>query len=253
MTAHPIDSNGDIINGSRPVMWHGSGFVVGMRTVYSAAHVLEEPSISSTGIPLKITSAVFSPQHPSVHVRRWSARQIIIHDSYFINDDVFSSGFSTNLAFDMAAMVTDWDEEPVGQVTGRLGWKTNVQLPVASTGIGYPANPPTEFGFDGNVMWESAGQTRSGVNQGFANFRFKDNDMTRGCSGGPWAMEDGSGQDRHKVIGLNSHVTDVSDFNPMVSPVFDDDFLEVLRGVKELELDINAGVPGNSPEYKRLL
>lgn len=244
VTAHPIDGAGNFIPGGSPISWMGSGFVVGERTVYSAAHVLETPTRDPvTGIVYRITSATFRPQHPSM-LRSWAARHIVIHDSYF------GPGLSTNLVFDMAAMVTDPNDVAIQPVTGRIGWKTaGVSMPIASEGIGYPSNPPTSFGFDGNTMWRSLGQTRP---DSFVNFRQKDNDMTRGCSGGPWVIDAG-GADGFVAIGLNSHVTDTTDFNPMISPIFDDDFLEVLRGVQEIEDQVNGTVDPASPDYKKLL
>ncbi len=242
VTAHPIDQNGNIAPGGNPISWMGTGFVVGERTIYSAAHVLETPT-KSNGTTYKITSALFRPQHPS-NIRSWSATNIIIHKDYF------GPNLNTNLVFDMAAMVTDPNDSAIAPVTGKLGWKTTgVSLPTQTDAIGYPSDPATSFGFNGNVMWSSVGQTRQGS---AINFRQKDNDMTRGCSGGPW-VEDEGGVDGQRAIGLNSHVTDVSDYDPMISPVFDDDFLEVIRGVKELEVNLNSGVSQSSPNYIRLL
>jgi hypothetical protein len=54
-----------------------------------------------------------------------------------------------------------------------------------------------------------------------------ENEMTGGCSGGPWTT-----LDDHVAIGLNSHRLVPHD-NRMFSPLFDEDFLLLLDWLAE--------------------
>lgn len=85
-----------------------------------------------------------------------------------------------DFAYDVACFKTD---RPIRPQTGSLGWMAH--YPPNSgpyTGIGYPASPTSEHSFNGKHMWCSTGKYVGGSNPIQAS-----NDMTQGCSGGPWA------------------------------------------------------------------
>ena len=94
-------------------------------------------------------------------------------------------------------------------------------------GVGYPGNPrplrnqgdPETFPFHGKKMWRSVGD-HTGTD---GDVHAMENAMTGGCSGGPW-LQEGS----HIAVGLNSSIRVPHD-NRMFSPVFDHDFLLLIR------------------------
>ncbi len=222
--------NGSEISGA------GSGWVVGERTIYTAAHVVE-PTTVFNGRTYRISRITFRPQHPS-SVRAWNGTHLYVHNQYF-------SEPRGNLVYDLAAFVVNPNDDAIAPVTGFISPMLLTQFPVTGTGIGYPANPPTAFGFDGETMWQSTGAINRDT---FQNYNNRRNDMTRGCSGGPWVVNLG-GNSGIRAVGLNSHVRNAQTFNPMISPVFDDDYKVVIRQVKDFERSLNQGRTSGDPGY----
>ena len=92
------------------------------------------------------------------------------------------------------------------------------------TGIGYPSRPITGYNFHGKYMWQSVGQYISGT---VAIQVY--NNMTQGCSGGPWRVpyNDKPGY----ANGINSHR--YGDPTTMYSPYFGEGFLNIVNWLKD--------------------
>lgn len=214
----------------------GSAFVVGNRTVFTAAHCIDDNPSRVEFIPN------VGPGDPNPS-RRWAVKYSYIHRGYLATP-------SRDLRFDFAVCVTDPADDPVMPVTGNLGWLTVPHGLPDCTAIGYPSDPPRagEFGFDGIQMWQSRGPF---LRSDAADLQGARNDMTRGCSGGPWVVDLGFAGG-WRAVGLNSHVRSFND-RIMWSPVFDDDFVRMIRAVRDKESELNGTTPSGDPEYIRLL
>jgi V8-like Glu-specific endopeptidase len=130
-------------------------------------------------------------------------------------------GWTENRQFEYDLAVFEVDR-PIRPETGSLGWMANYppnQGPY--TAIGYPAATP----FDGQDMWQSVGAYIDGSNPIQMH-----NDMTGGCSGGPWeVVENGD----IYTNGLNSFRY-TSNPRTMYSPHFGEGFLNLYNTVKDL-------------------
>ena len=126
-----------------------------------------------------------------------------------------------NHAYDMAVFVTD---KPIRPRTGSLGWMANHapnQGPYKS--LGFPSRPVPGYNFNGHHMWQSVGGYIGGKNPIQMH-----NNMTKGCSGGPWVVT------RNRNVyanGLNSFRYG-SQPGTMYSPYFGDGFLSLYRKVE---------------------
>ena len=241
-----------------PGMLSGSGFVVGKRTVFTAAHVIQ-PVIRDRNITYRLLSAKFYPDfNPSTTTNGsfWVASECHVHSQYFDRNrnnqfllqqqnveithpdgrvERFSHDvFKTVLEYDLGVFLIHKDDNEVAEHTGSFGYGFDVEDNVDCLGLGYPAkrNPSRpDLAFDGNRLWDSPGTaTKSSVSDLYQ----KPNAMTNGCSGGVWSTAG------NMAIGLNSHVNDVGTFNPMFSPLFDDDFQEMIDFVAEKGKTDNA-------------
>ena len=206
--------------------FQGSAWVIGKRAILTAGHCVHD----SGGWASKI---VFMPQYDNgPTVDSWTVTKMTSLKEWVDNE---------NLDFDMAACILDRD---ISQVTGIAGYVVN-QSPTAYgriTGAGYPAKAQDGFPFDGEEMWRSIGALASDEMPGTTNDRNYGafNDMSGGCSGGPWFTE-GSNP---VACGLNSHIFSDTAGNPvdvprqMRSPYFGKGLLRLIQWLKE-----NGGEP----------
>jgi hypothetical protein len=87
-----------------------------------------------------------------------------------------------NHAYDMAAAVSGRN---IQTKIGSAGWIANFAVNQGSyDAVGYPAEAITGYAFDGKYMWHSQGSFVSGNTSNIEMC----NNMTQGCSGGPWSV-----------------------------------------------------------------
>lgn len=180
----------------------GSAWVIGNQSVFTAGHCVYDSGGGGWA-----DNILFVPQYHqgTEPVGRWAATQIASLKGW-------TAGGADRFKYDLAIFKVD---RPIRPTTGSLGWLANAPAPAGCiTGIGYPSASP----FDGLEMWRSTGKYIGGANPLKAY-----NDMTPGCSGGPWEVW------RNGVPltnGLNSHRY-TSDPKTMYSPYFGNGFLNL--------------------------
>lgn len=180
----------------------GSAWVIGEASVFTAGHCLYSHNDGGWA-----DNVLFVPQYHQANepVGRWAATQMASLKGW-------TAGGSDKYKHDLAIFKVD---RPIRPRTGSLGWLANGPAPQGCiTGIGYPAAAP----FDGREMWRSTGKYLGGANPLKAY-----NDMTGGCSGGPWEIwRNGT----PLTNGLNSHRY-TSDPKTMYSPYFGNGFINL--------------------------
>jgi len=180
-----------------------SAWTIGESGVFTAGHCVFDNQ-HGAGWADKI---LFVPQYHqgAEPLGRWAATELATLKGWIV-------GGTDRFKYDLAAFKVD---RPVRPVTGSLGWLANASPDQGCiTSIGYPAAPP----FDGQEMWRSSGRCVGTVNP--IQMR---NDMTGGCSGGPWEVWfDGAPLSN----GLNSFRY-TSDPTSMYSPYFGTGFLNL--------------------------
>lgn len=187
----------------------GTGWVFAEKAVFTAGHCVF--SSKDGGWADKI---LFIPQYDngSATVGRWTATTIYSLKGWTEKRD---------FKYDMGVFVTDTLIRPK---TGSLGWMANYppnQGPYKS--IGYPASPVPGHNFNGRHMWQCTGGYIKGNNPLQMH-----NNMTGGCSGGPWVVT------RNRRVygnGLNSFRY-TTEPNTMYSPYFGDGFISLYNAVK---------------------
>lgn len=115
-----------------------------------------------------------------------------------------------------------WVPAGMQATIGTVGWAANV-VPASSVtinAVGYPAAAP----FPGNVMYQASGNCINAANP----MEMDNNDMTPGCSGGPWIINNNGQQ---CAIGVNSFRYS-NQLITMWSPQFGQDFLSLLAYVQ---------------------
>jgi len=128
---------------------------------------------------------------------------------------------SQDYAYDFAGGISAGN---IQSIMGSAGWLANAPANQGNIdSIGYPAQPITGYNFDGKYMWHSAGKYQSGT-----TILKMCNNMTGGCSGGPWDVLS-SGQPR--INGVNSHRY-TSDPNSLYSPYFGQGFLNLIEWLR---------------------
>lgn len=182
----------------------GSAWTVANQGVFTAGHCVYDKSNGGWA-----DNILFVPQYDAgtEPLGRWVATQLASLRGWTSNKD---------FKYDLAAFKVD---KAIGNKTGISGWMANYPPNQGCiTGIGYPAAPP----FDGKNMWSSTGKYIGGSNPIQAW-----NDMTGGCSGGPWQVW------RNGVPyanGVNSFRYN-SDPQSMYSPYFGTGFLNLKNWV----------------------
>lgn len=189
----------------------GTGWVVAEKAVFSAGHCVFDGDRGGWA-----DNILFVPQYDngSAPVGRWTSVNIHSLKGWTEKGDY---------RYDMAAFETNTLIRPK---TGSLGWMANFppnQGPYKS--IGYPARPVPGYNFNGAHMWQSIGGYITGNNPIQMH-----NNMTPGCSGGPWVV---SKSQNVYANGLNSFRY-TNEPGTMYSPYFGQGFLNLYEAVKSL-------------------
>ncbi len=206
-------------------MFVGSAWVVGRRSFATAAHCLFDAEGSHDFYDNITFVPGFDGDGQAVQI---PAVESAVHPNYQ------SEPFPEQLRWDIG--VTTVDHDLIADF-GALGYDASGSVSGAEIeAVGYPAesrpiprsrnNGQTDsetFPFDGSDMWRSIGDFLGED----GDLHGMENEMTGGCSGGPWITPDD-----HVAIGLNSHRMVPHD-NRMFSPLFDDDFLLLLEWLEE--------------------
>lgn len=189
----------------------GTGWVIAHKAVFTAGHCVYDRS--NGGWADRI---LFVPQYDggNAPLGRWSAMRIHSLKGWTDNRD---------FKYDLATFVVD---RPVQPKTGSPGWMANFppnQGPYNS--VGYPASPIPGFNFNGERMWNSKGAYINGTNPIQMH-----NNMTPGCSGGPWIV---TRNGQPYANGLNSFRY-TNNPNTMYSPYFGNGFINLYNLVKNI-------------------
>lgn len=194
-------------NGQR---YQGSAWVYANRAIASAGHCIYDKDNGGAA-----SNVIFIPRYDdgAAPIGQWR-----------VTDAVIYNGWKDNRYFeyDMSGLIVD---RPIAAACGgQLDFEITPQdSPYRSSG--YPAESIAGYGFDGKHMWTSTGSNLAG-----GNFRKMENNMTGGCSGGPWTIlprEPGS----FASNGLNSFRYQ-DEPNVMYSPVCDAKFKSIHDDVK---------------------
>ena len=209
MNAIPYAYSGKLfmtINGDDYV---GSAWCIYESSIFTAGHCLND------GKGHWASSVLYEGRYSNgTKVGSWAITRFVSLKSWTNN---------RNFQYDLAAGIATSKIRPT---TGKMGWLAGG---VANHGpydaIGYPAVPVTGYNFDGKYMWHSQGAYVSGTAIIKAN-----NNMTGGCSGGPWAINH-NGSPSY-ANGINSHhYTGETGF--MYSPFFGSAFLTLTKWLKD--------------------
>jgi V8-like Glu-specific endopeptidase len=212
---------------------HSTAFVLGHRLVFTAAHCVVDSQFGYEFVPN--FGEVRNP-------RRWRIRHAFVHHKYLERG-------TPDYRYDLAICITEPSDVAIAPSTGKLGWELfNTATTPRCLSLGYPAHPPHEFNFDGKVMWQSDGAILSSDDSSLSAMQ---NDMTQGCSGGPWVVDRGENIG-WVAVGLNSHVRSF-DERVMWSPRFDDDFAYMIDAAKRKEREMNGNTPSDDPGYIRVV
>jgi V8-like Glu-specific endopeptidase len=228
----PYSAAGKLLTQVPGGVGHGTAFVLGYRLVFTAAHCV----VNGHGVDY---IPYFNGSSPGS--RRWKMKYWFIHNQYM------KSG-SPDYRYDLAICITDPADDPIMPTTGNLGWLSVPHGQQECLAIGYPMSPPKSFNFDGNRMWSSRGAFLRSDSDSLSAAR---NEMTQGCSGGPWVINLGS-VGGWRAVGLNSHVRNFSD-NIMYSPTFDEDFHYMIEAARKKEREFNGSVAPGDPNYVRFV
>lgn len=185
----------------------GTAWTIARRGVFTAGHCIFESSLGGWA-----RSVLFVPQyHNGAEPRgRWVATRLHALNGWIQNRD---------FRFDLGVFEVD---RAVSPSTGSLGWMANYppnQGPYTS--IGYPAGAP----FNGQEMWQCRGGYINGSNPIQMH-----NNMTGGCSGGPWSVSRPGG---FFANGINSFRY-TNNPNTMYSPYFGNGMINLYNIVKGL-------------------
>jgi V8-like Glu-specific endopeptidase len=191
-----------------------SAFVIGESTIVTAAHCVY--SISDGGWLKNLT---FVPQYNNGKS---------IEGDWAISNVQVPLGWRMNESFeyDIAVVILS---KPVRPQTGKLAWLANFPQNQSYLGIGYPGGldetPPADYPFDGQRMWQSQGNYIGGS----SIMKVDGNNMTAGCSGGPWTV---LRDNIWYANGLNSNRLP-EEPNTIRSPYFGDAFINLITWMRE--------------------
>lgn len=204
-------------NGSSYV---GSAWLVGPRAIITAGHCLysrEDEDFYS--------NMTFSPAYNG----RSTGQPKFQLDESVVDPRYANASRDHCLKWDFGAATLT---EDLSQQFGYLGYDSTGEFEELTEveAVGYPAESrpihpsknagetdPESYPFDGSQMWHSLGAFL-GVDNDVCGAA---NEMTGGCSGGPWIKES-------TAVGLNSHRYVPHD-NRMFSPIFDEDFMALIE------------------------
>jgi V8-like Glu-specific endopeptidase len=230
LTAYPYAVTGKLYmrfpNGAMAV---GSAWVIGRRSIFTAGHCLFDANSGGWA-----TNVLFQPQYRNGQ----SAGKWVVTLPAALREWVTRG----DLRFDMACGVVN---KVIGDKTGQAGYGANDPSAAGLiTAVGYPAERTRRHPFNGEQMWQSVGRydpTRdpaAGTTADRIVGMF--NDLSGGCSGGPWFRPGDSGP---VACGLNSHVRITpADVPPrMYSPYFGAGFLRLVKWLADNRGEPNMG------------
>ncbi len=184
----------------------GTAWSIAERAVFTAGHCVFDRDDGGWA-----DSVLFMPQYEGdidSPVGSWVGTRLVALNGWTESRD---------FRYDLAAFEVD---RPIRPSTGTLGWMANYPPNQGIfRSIGYPAADP----FDGRHMWQSVGNYIDGSNP-----MQMENDMTGGCSGGPWLARLGGDV---RANGLNSH-RHTNNPATIYSPYFGEGFLNIYNDVK---------------------
>ena len=215
MTQYPVSCVGKLFMREGSSDYVGSAWVIGDRAIFTAAHCIFDDNGTF------FDDVVFQPQY-----RNGSSLGAVAVVQMAIDPRYFISSNNTDLRYDLGIAILN---RSVSQDTGVAGYVVNptsqIALGQTVTGVGYPAGPP----FDGSKMFKSQGRVVRDDASGTTQERYfgAENDMTGGCSGGPWF-------DRSNIaVGLNSFVFRGERPPIMHSPFFGQGFADLVEWAED--------------------
>lgn len=223
MTQFPFSYVGKLFMREGDNDYVGSAWVIGEQAIFTAAHCLFDDNGTF------YDDVVFFPQYrDGSSLGGFGITQMAVDPRYYISSN------NQNLDFDLGIALLD---RPISHLTGIAGYTINPTSQIAIgelvTGIGYPAGSP----FDGSKMFKSKGRIVRDSAPGTTEERFfgAENEMTGGCSGGPWV------DSSNIAIGINSFVFVGENPPIMHSPYFGQGFVDLLEWAEE-----NGGIGNGS-------
>lgn len=188
----------------------GSAWTIYESSVFTAGHCVFDKNLGGWA-----RNVAFYPRYNNGStIGGWAARSLV---------SLVGWTRDRNFTYDLGAFITTRAIRPQ---TGSLGWIANSSPSLGSpfTAVGYPAQPIPGYNFDGRYMWQSVGNYLGGT-----SILKMCNNMTGGCSGGPWSIVYNGVNAYGK--GVNSHRYS-SDPNSMYSPAFGQGFLNITDWLK---------------------
>jgi len=189
------------------VNYQGSAWCIGESAIFTAGHCVHGKSAGWA------TNVIFRARYSNgSSIGTWVMRTLGSLNGWINNED---------FQYDMGSGVAT---RPIRPTTGKSGWMANYPANQGPyTSIGYPAAPISGYPFNGQYMWQCVGGYING-----ATIIQMHNNMTGGCSGGPWVVYR-NGQ--WYANGLNSFRY-TSNPNTLYSPYFGQGFLNLLQWIK---------------------
>lgn len=177
----------------------GSAWCICKKSICTAGHCVHD---KSTGWA---TNVIFKGRYNSgSQSGTWAIPTLAAPKGWTDNQDY---------AYDYAGGISNGN---IQSVIGSAGYLINASPNQGQIdSIGYPASAIAGYNFDGQRMWHCDGKYLSG-----STILKMCNNMTGGCSGGPWSV---TYNGNHRMNGINSHRY-TSDPNSLYSPYFGSGF-----------------------------
>ncbi|MCL4248737.1 MAG: hypothetical protein KJ065_11390 [Anaerolineae bacterium] len=203
---YPYITAGKIFFTQRGRSYVGSAFSIGNYAFFTAGHCVHDGSNSSAGWSQNL---VFVPAYRDGNAPygTWRATKLWARTRWYQN------GIPNGLPEDMGGgVLLPINNRKISQVVGWLGFAWNWSKFQHWHSLGWPAAAP----FNGNRLWDV--QASYAYDGSVGGTIAMGNDMTGGCSGGPWVWQFGTG---NYANGLNSYRLN-SRPQEMCSPYFGD-------------------------------
>jgi V8-like Glu-specific endopeptidase len=201
---YPYVTVGKIFFSQRGINYVGSAASIGNYAFFSAGHCVHDGSNSGAGWSKNLA---FVPAYRDGNAPYgiWRATKLWTRTIWYQN------GIPNGLKEDMGGgVLLPLNNRKISQVVGWLGFAWNWSKYQHWHSIGYPAASP----FNGNRMWDV--QASFAYNGSVSTTMATGNDMTGGCSGGPWIWRFGTG---NYLNGVNSY-RNTSRPSELCSPYF---------------------------------
>ena len=188
--------------------YQGSAWTIAESAIFTAGHCVHDSQLGGWA-----TNIMFAVGYSNgTYTKAWIVKNKISLNGWVNNRD---------FKYDLAVCIMD---SPVRPTTGTLGWVAHLSpANITYMGIGYPVVPIPGYDFDGKYMWQSTGEYINGT-----EIIKMHNNMTGGCSGGPWVTKYNNGI---YANGINSHRMS-NENETMKSPYFGEGFINLYNKVK---------------------